>query len=102
MSRYNAQILNDKGEYHLQFETDNKEHFDAVEKMAQRCIDGDQTIMAKHPNYNCNRGMLCPNCDKALWPKIEIKSIFGKKKITVKEQPNFCKYCGQALLPCYA
>ncbi len=39
MNRYNAQILNDKGEYHLQFETDNKEHFDAVEKMAQRCID---------------------------------------------------------------
>ena len=39
MSRYNAQILNDKGEYHLQFETDNKEHFDAVEKMVQKCID---------------------------------------------------------------
>lgn len=39
MNRYNAQILNDKGEYHLQFETDNKEHFDAVEKIVQKCID---------------------------------------------------------------
>ena len=53
----------------------------------------------KHPSFNCRRGMLCPTCDKALWTKVEIKSIFGKKEITVKEQPNFCKYCGQALLP---
>ena len=55
----------------------------------------------KHPHYNCQRGMLCPTCDKALWTRIEIKSLFGTKKITVKEQPNFCKFCGQALLPAY-
>lgn len=56
----------------------------------------------KHPHYNCGRGMLCPTCDKALWTQVEIKSIFCTKKITVKEQPNFCKYCGQALLPAYS
>ena len=56
----------------------------------------------KEPAYNCQRGMLCPTCDKALWVRIEIKGLFGKKKITVKEQPNFCKYCGQALLPAYS
>lgn len=39
MNRYNAQILNDKGEYHLQFETDNRENFDAMEKLAQKFID---------------------------------------------------------------
>ena len=39
MNRYNAQILKDKGEYHLQFETDNKEHFETVEKIVQKCID---------------------------------------------------------------
>lgn len=55
----------------------------------------------KHPSYNCQRGMLCPTCDKALWVRIEIKGLFGTKKITVKEQPNFCKYCGQALVPSY-
>lgn len=44
---------------------------------------------------------LCPTCDKALWVRVEIKGFFGTKKITVKEQPNFCKYCGQALLPAY-
>ena len=39
MNRYNAQILNDKGEYHLQFETDSREYFDAMERTAQRCMD---------------------------------------------------------------
>lgn len=39
MNRYNAQILNDKGEYHLQFETNSRENFDAMEKLAQKCID---------------------------------------------------------------
>ena len=61
---------------------------------------GDNTT-PKHPSFNWKRGMLCPTCDKELWPSVEIKGIFGKKTLTVKEQPNFCKYCGQALLPCY-
>lgn len=39
MNRYNAQILNDKGEYHLQFETDSKDNFKAVEKVARKCMD---------------------------------------------------------------
>ncbi len=39
MNRYNAQILNDKGEYHLQFETDSREKFDAMERLAQKCMD---------------------------------------------------------------
>lgn len=39
MNRYNAQILNDKGEYHLQFETNSRENFNAMEKLAQKCID---------------------------------------------------------------
>ena len=60
----------------------------------------DKTI-PKHPSYNCQRGMLCPTCGKALWVRVEIKGFFGTKKITVKEQPNFCKYCGQALFPAY-
>lgn len=64
-------------------------------------VQEDKTV-PKHPSYNCKRGMLCPSCDKALWVRVEIKSIFGKKAITVKEQPNFCKYCGQALKPAYA
>ena len=62
----------------------------------------EDSAVAKHPSYNCKRGMLCPGCDKALWVKVEIKGLFGKKEITVKEQPNFCKYCGQALKPAYA
>lgn len=56
----------------------------------------------KHPSYNCRRGLLCPTCDKSLWTRVEIKGIFGKKEIMVKEQPNFCKYCGQALLAAYS
>ena len=39
MNRYNAQILIDKGKYHLQFETDNRENFDAMEKLAQKIMD---------------------------------------------------------------
>ena len=39
MNRYNAQILNDKGEYHLQFETNSRDNFNAMEKLAQKCID---------------------------------------------------------------
>ena len=39
MNRYNAQILIDKGEYHLQFETDNRENFNAMEKLAQKIMD---------------------------------------------------------------
>lgn len=39
MNRYNAQILNDKGEYHLQFETNSRENFNVMEKLAQKCID---------------------------------------------------------------
>ena len=39
MNRYNAQILKDKGEYHLQFETDSKDNFKAVEKAVRKCID---------------------------------------------------------------
>ena len=55
----------------------------------------------KHPSYNCQRGMLCPACDKALWTRVEIKGLFCTKKVTIKEQPNFCKFCGQALLSAY-
>ena len=55
----------------------------------------------KHPSYNCQRGMLCPTCDKALWTRVEIQGILGTKKVTVKEQPNFCKFCGQPLLAAY-
>lgn len=39
MDRYNAQILNDKGEYHLQYETDSRDNFNAVERLVQKCID---------------------------------------------------------------
>lgn len=39
MNRYNAQILNDKGEYHLQFETDNRDNFNAMEMLAQKFMD---------------------------------------------------------------
>ena len=39
VNRYNAQILNDKGEYHLQFETNSRDNFNAMEKLAQKCID---------------------------------------------------------------
>jgi hypothetical protein len=55
----------------------------------------------KPPSYNCQRGMLCPTCDKALWVRVGIKGVLGTKKIMVKEQPDFCKYCGQALSPAY-
>ena len=63
---------------------------------------GDQAVkVPKHPHYNCQRGMLCPTCDKALWTRVEIKGLFGTKKVAIKDQPNFCKYCGQALLAAY-
>lgn len=39
MNRYTAQILNDKGEYHLQFKTDSKDNFKAVEKVVRKCMD---------------------------------------------------------------
>ena len=61
--------------------------------------DGKRT--PKHPHFNWQRGMLCPTCDKALWTRVEVKSLFSKKNVIIKDQPNFCKYCGQALLPCY-
>ena len=64
-------------------------------------IDNTDKNTPKHPHYNCQRGMLCPTCDYALWVRVEIKSVFGTKKITVKEQPKFCKNCGQALLYAY-
>ncbi len=56
---------------------------------------------AKHPHYNCQRGMLCPSCDKALWERVEIRGVFFKKKVIIKDQPNFCKYCGQKLKAAY-
>lgn len=48
MNRYNAQILNDKGEYHLQFETDCRDNFNAMEKLAQKIID-------KNPRTNFDK-----------------------------------------------
>ena len=36
---YNAQINCKKGEYQIQFETDNREYFKLVEKACQKAID---------------------------------------------------------------
>ena len=37
-TEFNTQIGN--GEYRLQFETDNKEHYLLLQEMARRCLDG--------------------------------------------------------------
>ena len=37
-TEFNTQIGN--GEYRLQFETDSKEHYQLMQGMAQRCVDG--------------------------------------------------------------
>ena len=37
-TEFNTQIGN--GEYRLQFETDNKEHYLLLQEMARRCVDG--------------------------------------------------------------
>ena len=39
MTSYNAQINCKKGEYHIQFETDNIDYFKLVEKACQKAID---------------------------------------------------------------
>ena len=40
---FNTQIGN--GEYRLQFETDNKEHYLLLQEMARRCVDGKSLAM---------------------------------------------------------
>jgi hypothetical protein len=98
-----GEILNQKGEFWF----DNPEYDPIYEPPVED--DEMQSLeqvnhgrwTAKHPHYNWQRGMLCPTCDKALWDQIEIKGIFFKKKITIKDQPNFCKFCGQKLKAAY-
>lgn len=47
--------------------------------------------------FNSRRGLICPNCGKALWTEVDVKFLFIKRTVTVREEPNFCKHCGQAL-----
>lgn len=42
-TEFNTQIGN--GEYRLQFETDSKEHYQFVQAMARRCVDGKPLCM---------------------------------------------------------
>lgn len=42
-TEFNTQIGN--GEYRLQFETDNKEHYLLLQEMARRCVDGKSLCM---------------------------------------------------------
>ena len=42
-TEFNTQIGN--GEYRLQFETDNKEHYLLLQEMARRCVDGKPIAM---------------------------------------------------------
>mgnify|MGYP003313388295 CR=1 FL=1 len=42
-TEFNTQIGN--GEYHLQFETDNKAHYLLIQEMARRCVDGNPIAM---------------------------------------------------------
>lgn len=39
MTGYNAQIDKENGKYSIQFETNNREYFDIVEKACQKVID---------------------------------------------------------------
>ena len=41
-TRFNTQVGN--GEYRLQFETDNKEHYLFMQKMARRCVDAKPVV----------------------------------------------------------
>lgn len=85
MNRYNAQILNDKGEYHLQFETNSRDNFNDMEKLAQKCIDN-------KPKTNFDR--ITESVEFADW----IYSQYGGSppdmpcKDTSCEKPN-CKEC---------
>ena len=54
MNRYNAQILNDKGEYHLQFETDSRDNFNAMENLAQKFMDNKPQPPKDEPIKYCN------------------------------------------------
>lgn len=42
-TEFNTQIGN--GEYRLQFETDNKQHYLLLQEMARRCVDGKPVAM---------------------------------------------------------
>ena len=42
-TEFNTQIGN--GEYRLQFETDNKQHYLLLQEMARRCVDGKAVAM---------------------------------------------------------
>lgn len=43
-TEFNTQIGN--GEYRLQFETDNKEHYLLMQSIARRCVDGEPVTNA--------------------------------------------------------
>ena len=49
-TEFNTQIGN--GEYRLQFETDNKEHYLLLQEMARRCVDGKPCGMELHDTVN--------------------------------------------------
>ena len=63
---FNTQVGN--GEYRLQFETDNREYYLLMQKIARRCVDG-------KPMTNAD----CPMCYD-YYPQLRCKDGFGGNK----------------------
>ena len=59
----------------------------------------DNNVPCKKPVlYSVTRGALCPVCDGNLDIKITVKKFLRKEKcVTLRQQSNCCKHCGQPL-----
>jgi hypothetical protein len=59
----------------------------------------DNNVPRKKPVlYSVTRGALCPACDGNLDIKVTVKKFLRKeKRVTLRQQSNCCKHCGQPL-----
>ena len=78
-SEFNTQIGN--GEYRLQFETDNKEHYLLMQEMARRCVDGRPTALELKDTI----GAMCSEDYKA-----RFKAEYYQTKIRYEKLHNVC------------
>jgi len=62
-SGFNTQVGN--GEYRLQFETNNKEHYLLMQEMARRCVDGTK---GKTGALQCEKSP-CESCTRTAKPE---------------------------------
>ena len=72
---FNTQVGN--GEYRLQFETDNKEHYLLMQEAARRCVDGKSKTNADRIRSMSDEELLDFICSIETYDEGSVKTIEG-------------------------